>query len=69
MDYIHYNSNGDRIFSNNTYNASGGLKNTQDITAQVPSNISIYAAKADYTKPLGGKAKFEAGYKIQLCNL
>jgi hypothetical protein len=63
MDYINYNSNGDRFFSNGTYNASGSLKSTQDITAQVPSNISIYAAKADYSQPLSGKAKFEAGIK------
>jgi hypothetical protein len=63
MDYINYNSDGSRIFSNDTYNASGGLKSTQDITAQVPSNISIYAAKTDYTHPLPGKAKFEAGLK------
>lgn len=63
MDYINYTSNQDQSFSNGTYNPAGGLKGVQDITAQVPSNISIYAAKADLSKPLPGKAKIEAGLK------
>lgn len=63
MDYINYKSDQDQSFFNATYNAAGGLKGVQDITAQVPSNISIYAAKTDFSKALPGKAKIEFGLK------
>jgi hypothetical protein len=63
MDYINYRSGADQYFFSGTYSSAGSLKSRQDITAQLPSNISIYAAKMDYSQPLPGKAKFEAGLK------
>ncbi len=63
MDYIHYSSGADHSFLNSTYLAGGSLKSSQQITAQLPSHISIYAAKVDYTQSLPGKAKMEAGLK------
>ncbi len=63
MDYIHYSSSADQSFPSSTYSAGGGLKSSQQITAQLPSNISIYAAKIDYAWALTGKVKMEAGLK------
>lgn len=63
MDYINYRSNGEQSFSNGTYTSSGTLKYTQNILSVTPSNISIYAAKADFSKPLPGDGKLEAGIK------
>ena len=63
MDYIHYSSSADQSFQNSTYSNGGNLKSSQQITAVLPSNISIYAAKMDYSRSLAGKGKMEAGLK------
>lgn len=63
IDYINYLANGEQSFSNGTYSNSGSLKGTQDILSVTPSNINIYAAKTDFSTPLPGKAKLEAGLK------
>ncbi len=68
MDYIHYASGSDQSFNNNTYLPGGTLKGTQQITAQVPSGISIYAAKADYSRSLPGKGRLEFGLKSSYVN-
>lgn len=63
MDYIHYGSGADQSFPTNTYSPGGSLKSSQQITASLPSNISIYAAKIDYAQTLPGKIKMETGLK------
>ncbi len=63
VDYIGYSSGADQSFNNGTYTAGGTLKNSQQIMAHLPSRISIYAAKIDYSIPLSGKAKLEMGLK------
>ncbi len=63
MDYIHYSSGANQSFLNSTYAAGGSMKSSQQISAQLPSHISIYAAKTDYTQVLAGKVKMEAGLK------
>ncbi|MES2371005.1 MAG: outer membrane beta-barrel protein [Bacteroidota bacterium] len=63
MDYINYRSNNEQSFLNTVYMPSGSQTSTQNILAKLPSDISIYAAKTDYSQPLPGKAKFEAGLK------
>ncbi|MBK9492211.1 MAG: outer membrane beta-barrel protein [Haliscomenobacter sp.] len=50
-------------FSNYLYDSNGSLEYSDLIKGQLPSNITIYAAKADYTKPLGAGSRFEAGWK------
>ncbi|MBV9988725.1 MAG: outer membrane beta-barrel protein [Chitinophagaceae bacterium] len=62
MDYINYRSNSDQSFLNTIYTAAGSAKSQQQISAEVPSVIDIYAAKADYTQMLG-KTKMETGIK------
>ncbi|NCD69658.1 TonB-dependent receptor domain-containing protein [Mucilaginibacter agri] len=68
LDYIRDISNGEQEFVNNTYLPDGTLTNSQTITDNLPSTINIYSAKADYTHPLRGKAKFEAGVKSSYVN-
>lgn len=63
IDYIHYLSSSDQHFANNTFSAGGSLKGTQNLLALIPSDISIYAAKIDYSQSLPGKVKLEAGIK------
>jgi hypothetical protein len=62
-DYVVYASDRDQVFNNFIFNPSRVLLYQDRINGQLPSDISIYAAKADYVKPLGGDAKFEAGLK------
>lgn len=62
-DYVTYASDNDQVFKNYLYNSSRSLEYSDLIQGQLPSNITIYAAKADYTKPLGAGSRFEAGWK------
>ncbi|NOW95623.1 outer membrane beta-barrel protein [Mucilaginibacter sp. SG564] len=68
LDYIHDVSGSNQLFVNNTFLPDGGLTNTQIISDNLPSTINIYSAKVDYTHPLKGKAKLEAGVKSSYVN-
>lgn len=57
LDHIRYHTNDNQLTLNS--NATG---NSQ-MQYQLPSDIQIYSAKADYTLPLGPGARFEAGLK------
>jgi hypothetical protein len=63
LDYIHNAAGSNQLFINNTFLPDGTLTNSQTLTDNLPSIINIYSAKADYTHPLKGKAKLEAGIK------
>ena len=63
LDYVHYHSGSDQAFLNNTLYPDGSPKDSQTILDSLPSIITIYSAKMDYTLPLKGKAKLEAGVK------
>ncbi|WP_090651541.1 outer membrane beta-barrel protein [Mucilaginibacter sp. OK283] len=63
LDYIHNAAGSNQMFVNNTFLPDGTLTNSQTLTDNLPSTINIYSAKADYTRPLKGKAKLEAGVK------
>lgn len=63
LDYIKYNSSSDRSFLNNSFNSSGFLKYSENLGADLPSAINIYAAKVDYTHPVKQGTKFDAGIK------
>lgn len=64
VDYIKYTSNLDQLFNNYFYNPAGTKVQPDEILrGTLPGTISIYSAKADYTQPLKGNAKFEAGVK------
>ncbi len=64
LDYVTYNSGSSQMLNNIFYN-NAGQKVRQDelIRGELPSKIHIYSGKVDYTHPLKGNAKFEAGAK------
>jgi hypothetical protein len=62
-DYVVYHSGSDQLFKNFIYDRKDILTYADIINGDIPSDIAIYAAKADYTKPLGTTSKFEAGLK------
>jgi hypothetical protein len=62
-DYVVYNSGSDQLFKNFIYDPQDKLSYADIINGDIPSDIAIYAAKADYTKPLSTTSKFEAGLK------
>jgi len=68
LDYINDKANGNQLFVNNTFLPDGTLTNTSTLTDNLPSNINIYSAKADYSYPFKGKAKLEAGVKSSYVN-
>jgi hypothetical protein len=68
LDYIRDVSGSNQMFVNNTFLPDGSLTNTQTIHDDLPATINIYSAKIDYTHPLKGKAKFEAGVKSSYVN-
>jgi hypothetical protein len=68
LDYLKYNSRRDQSFLNSSYNGAGVLGSSQNITDYLPADIDIYAAKTDYTQPVIGKGKIEAGLKASYVN-
>ncbi|GAB2982321.1 outer membrane beta-barrel family protein [Mucilaginibacter puniceus] len=68
LDYVKYNANKNQSFFNSIYNSNNNLDAVEQINANLPANINIYAAKVDYTQPLKGKSKFEAGFKSSYVN-
>jgi hypothetical protein len=68
IDYIRDVANSNQLFINNTFQPNGTLTHADTSTDNLPSTINIYSAKADYSHPLGGKAKFEAGIKSSYVN-
>ena len=68
LDYIRDVSASNQLFVNNTFLPNGSLTNSETLSDNLPSTIDIYSAKADYTHPLKGKAKLEAGIKSSYVN-
>jgi len=64
VDYMKYSSSSNQMFNNYFYDAHGNKSQPDEILrGMLPGNIEIYSAKADFTHPLKGNAKFEAGIK------
>ncbi|MBB6235595.1 outer membrane receptor protein involved in Fe transport [Pedobacter sp. AK013] len=62
-DYLLYRNKTDQTYYNFSYLPSGTLKYQDILTGNLPSNIDIYTAKADYSHPLENKWKLDAGVK------
>ena len=56
-DFLSYNSSKDQWFKNNSYTAAWLLKNSDILLGELPSTITIYSGKTDYTHPLKKGAK------------
>ncbi|MDO3628216.1 outer membrane beta-barrel protein [Mucilaginibacter sp. BT774] len=68
LDYIHDISGSNQMFVNNTFLPDNTLTNSTTLTDDLPAVINIYSAKADYSHPLKGKARIEAGVKSSYVN-
>lgn len=68
LDYIRDVSGSNQLFVNNTFLPDGTLTNSTTLSDNLPATINIYSAKADYSHPLKGKAKLEAGVKSSYVN-
>ncbi len=68
LDYIRDVSGSNQLFVNNTFLPDGTLTNSTTLSDNLPAIINIYSAKADYSHPLKGKAKIEAGVKSSYVN-
>ncbi|AXY72475.1 TonB-dependent receptor [Paraflavitalea soli] len=63
INYINYNNKGDQVLQNFVSGSSGGQLRNQDFYYNLPSNIDIYTARADYSHPLKNKASLSGGVK------
>lgn len=68
LDYSGYSSTNDQLFTNASYNPDWTKRGQTDLLGDLPVNINIYSAKADYSHPLGKDAKLEAGVKSSYVN-
>lgn len=68
LDHIGYVSDGSQLSPHKYYSASGSSVAGITILSQLPSDISIYALKTDYSLPLKGKAGLNAGVKSSFVN-
>ncbi len=63
LDYLTYSSNRDQNFFNNTYHSDWSPKAGDQLAGKLPSDIHIYSAKMDLTRPFKNGLKMEAGVK------
>jgi iron complex outermembrane recepter protein len=65
VDYSHYSSSSKQALGNYYFDADNIKTAPSDtLLGNIPSSITIYSAKADYSQNLKGNAKFEAGIKL-----
>lgn len=62
-DYIHYTSTYTQRLENNNYAPDGSLQSSSTLASTLPATISIQTIKTDYTHPLAGGGKADAGFK------
>lgn len=65
INYINYTNKGNQVLQNFVSQPSGQLSNN-DFLYNLPSNIDIYTARADYSHPLKNKASLAAGLKTSI---
>jgi hypothetical protein len=63
LDYVKYSSASKRLFVNSTYDGNNVVKQVENLGADLPAAIHIYAARTDYDQTLKGGAKIGAGLK------
>jgi len=62
-DFVKYASSNNQNFKNFQYNSNDSLIYSDQINGEIPSEISIYALKTDYTKPFKDGSIFSTGLK------
>ncbi len=64
LDYARYGGNTFQNYTTSYFNLDGSSMQPDDVLKDhQTSALDIYSIKADYTLPLRGKARFEAGFK------
>jgi hypothetical protein len=64
VDYITYDANSDQSLSNYYFGSNDEyLQKGDTLYGRLPQKIDIYSGRVDYTMPLKGGARFEAGVK------
>ncbi|HWV33040.1 MAG TPA: outer membrane beta-barrel protein [Dyadobacter sp.] len=62
-NYLNYHTNGRQDLENRLFNAESAMTSQELFRYRTPSEINIYALKADYVHPLKNKGRLEAGFK------
>jgi len=65
IDIVRYRSINDQYFYNNSFDPSWNKQGGEELRSDLPVDIRIYSAKADYSQPFKG-GKLEAGLKSSL---
>lgn len=65
LDFLKYDIFNDQAFSNKLQSAGGYIEGSR---GDLPSTISIFSAKTDYSVQLGKHAKLESGFKTSAIN-
>lgn len=63
-DFLTYSDKTQQRFRNFIYQPDNSLSNSDELVGKLPSKISIYSFKTDYSHPLKNEGLIEAGYKI-----
>lgn len=63
-DFLTYSDRTDQRFRNYMYQPDNTVSNSDALVGKLPSKISIYSFKTDYTHPFKKEGLLEAGYKI-----
>lgn len=62
-DHIHYYSAGSQVAPTYVYLPGGSLSSYTKLMNTIPADVNILSVKADYTQPLTGNARLDAGFK------
>ena len=68
LDYLAFATNDNQLFLNQTTNLAGTSVTNDQLNGNLPATIHIYSAKADYSAPIVGGWKLEAGAKSSFTN-
>jgi len=64
FDYVVYSNVSDMVLTTDFYNSTLQKTSTSHLKGHLPSDINIYTLKSDYTQPLKGGGRFDAGVKF-----
>ncbi|ETZ23133.1 outer membrane beta-barrel family protein [Pedobacter sp. V48] len=62
-DLITYRAKNNQLFLNSIFLPDGSAGREETTSTDLPADIQIYSLKSDYSHPVAGKAKLEAGVK------
>jgi hypothetical protein len=68
LDLLKYNTTTKQTFNNFTFQPDNSLSSQDKLLGYLPSEITIYSLKSDYTLPLKNQGTFETGYKMSYTN-